>query len=157
MQPSKRTQRGFLTLGSAPWLIAAVCAVSAVMFLNLYRSTNNEFAKFRTDVESQMEIVRIENEQRLAAMADVAHHATESWESARAALDARPRIRVSNNCSAGGLSANATAAPGLDAATQAGTIDSRQCETYLNAGVEDAAQLMHLQQFLLDKHEASKQ
>jgi hypothetical protein len=150
------TQRGFLTLDSAPWLIAAVCAVTAVLFFQLYNGVTNEYAKFRTDVESQMEIVRIENEQRLAAMADVAHHATEGWESARAALAARPRIRVSNNCSAGGLSANATAAPGLDATAEAGTIDPAQCEAYLNAGIEDAAKLMHLQQWITDTHEASK-
>jgi hypothetical protein len=150
-----RTQRGFLTLGSAPWLIAAVCAVSAVMFLNLYRSTTHEFAKFRTDVEAQMESVRVENEQKLAAMEQVARTAESGWMSARTALANRP-VRVRDNCGTGGLSPLPTSAQGLDATASLGTIDSGQCETYLNAGIEDAAKLMHLQQWITDTHEASK-
>ena len=114
-----------------------------------------KYYEYRTAVESQMESVRVENAQKLAAMEQVARTAESGWESARTALANRP-VRVRDNCGAGGLSALPTSAQGLDATASLGTIDSGQCETYLNAGIEDAAKLMHLQQWITDTHEASK-
>jgi hypothetical protein len=134
----------------------AVLASLALIFYNLYLGAKDELSNYRAAVESEMEAVRLENAERLRAMAETAHHAAEGWESARAALADRPRIRVQHNCSQGGLSTNATAAPGLNATTEALTLSSDQCAAYLEDGISDAAQLAHLQQFLLDQHEASK-
>jgi hypothetical protein len=158
MQPSKRTQRGFLTLGTAPWLIAAVCAVTTVMFFNLYRSTTHEFSKFRADVASAQEQVRLDNERQVQAVTKAARQVADDYAKARAALAAGPRvIRVRDACSGTGiLPGVSTASPGIDATAEAGTIDPAQCETYLNAGIADANQLMWLIEWVQRTHEASK-
>jgi hypothetical protein len=63
----------------------------------------------------------------------------------------------SKACSGTGiLPTYGTAAPGLDAAAETRTIDPAQCETYLNAGIADATQLMWLIDWVQRTHEASK-
>jgi hypothetical protein len=114
-----------------------------------------KYHEYRAAVEQEMESVRVENEQKLSAMEQVARTAESGWMSARTALANRP-VRVRDNCGSGGLSPNITASSGLNATTETLTISSDQCAAYLQDGISDAAQLVHLQRFILDQHEASK-
>ena len=135
--------------------VGLACLTGGIGYIKGRESGLEKYYEYRTAVESQMESVRAENEQKLAAMEQVARTAESGWNSARTALANRP-VRVRDNCGAGGLSPLPTSAQGLDATASLGTIDPGQCETYLNAGIEDAAKLMHLQQWITDTHEASK-
>jgi hypothetical protein len=135
--------------------VGLACLTGGIGYIKGRESGLEKYHEYRAAVESEMESVRVENEQKLAAMEQVARTAESGWNSARTALANRP-VRVRDNCGAGGLSALPTSAQGLDATASLGAIDSGQCETYLNAGIEDAAKLMHLQQWITDTHEASK-
>jgi hypothetical protein len=97
-------------------------------------------------------------------MAETAHHAAEGWESARADLAARPvRVRVQyNNCSTGGLPPTPVTpgkpdaeAPQLRPNTEI-SLTIQECENRVANAVVDAAQLVHLQHFLINQHEAGK-
>jgi hypothetical protein len=134
-------------------------SISNVVFIGLYRGITDEYSSFKSTVEKESELLRLDNERKLQAVADVARQVDADYAKARAALAAGPRIvRVRDTCSGTGiLPGVSTASPGIDATAEAGTIDPRQCETYLNAGIADAAQLMFLQQWATQIHEASKQ
>jgi hypothetical protein len=114
---------------------------------------------FKSTVEKESELLRLENERQVQAVTEAARQVADDYAKARAALAAGPRVvRVRDTCSGSGiLPGVSTASPGIDATTEAGTIDPAQCETYLNAGIADAAQLMFLQQWATQIHEASKQ
>ena len=136
--------------------VGLACLTCGIGYIKGRESGLEKYYEYRTAVESQMESVRVENEQKLAAMEQVARTAESGWNSARTALANRP-VRVRDTCSGAGILPTVpTAASGIDATASIGTIDSGQCETYLNAGIEDAAKLMHLQQWITDTHEASK-
>jgi hypothetical protein len=161
-----RRSKGFLTLGSAPWLIAAVCAVTTVMFFNLYNGVTHEYSKFRADVASAQEQVRLDNERQVQAVTKAARQVADDYSKARAALAAGPRVvRVRDACSGSGIlpgvSANATSTEGLHV-PQSGlgaerSITGDECEIRLNWAVEDAATIEWMKAWVERTHEASKQ
>ena len=161
MQPSKRTQRGFV-IPSPTMIMAAVIiglSISNVIFVSLYRSTANEYSDFKTRVASESELLRSENERKLQEVTAVHRQVEHDYAQARAALAAGPRVvRVqSKSCSGTGiLPTHGTAAPGLDATAETRTISAEQCEAYLQSGIEDATQLMWLIDWVQRTHEASK-
>ena len=116
-----------------------------------------KYYAFKADVESAQEQIRIDNEAKLKAMANVAGHAAEGWNAALRELDRIGRVvRVQPRRCEGILPTDPTAPPGIDATAETRTISAEQCEAYLTDGIHDAAQLLHLQKFLIDQHEASK-
>ena len=153
-------QRGFV-LPSPTMLMAAVIialSISNVVFVTLYRSIVNEYSNFKSTVEKESELLRLDNERKLAEINAVTRQVESDYAKARAALAAGPRVvRVRSACSGTGILPTLTSpAQGLDATAETRTIDPAQCETYLNAGIADATQLIWLQKFILDAHEASK-
>ena len=153
-------QRGFV-LPSPTMLMAAVIiglSISNLLFFNLYRSTANEYAQFQADVSAAQEAIRLDNERKLQALAETNRQVADDYAKARAALVAGPRVvRVRDTCSGSGILPGVSdAAIKPDATAEAGTIDPAQCETYLNAGIADATQLIWLQQWVTQTHEASK-
>jgi hypothetical protein len=141
-----------------PWIIAITATLTALLFLNLYSGVKDEYSNFKSAVAKESELLRLDNERKLAEINAVTRQVESDYAKARAAMAAGPRVvRVRDTCSGTGiLPANGTAATGIDATPSTGTIDPAQCETYLNAGIADATQLMWLQKFILDAHEASK-
>jgi hypothetical protein len=116
------------------------------------------YHEYRTDVESQMESVRAENEQKLAAMEQVARTAESGWMSARTALANRP-VRVRDNCGAGempGLSATSTVTSGLQASSGESWITTTQCEQIANDSTLDREWIEIVKKLTNDLHEASK-
>jgi len=123
-----------------------------------------QYYQFRANVESQMEALRSENAERVAAMADTAKHAADGWEAARAELARRPTvIRVQPSSCPGempGLSAASTSVAGLQASESglgaARTITVEECEARVNGSISDAIWIETVKQLTSDWHEASK-
>ena len=137
--------------------IAAV-AIAAFSYSKGYGHANDKHLVFAADVRAQQDLLRAEHARKLQAVTDVARQVDADYAKARAALADRPRIvRVRESCSGTGILPGVSAAAlKFDATAEAGTIDPAQCETYLHAGIADAAQLMWLQQWVTQTHEASK-
>jgi hypothetical protein len=151
------SQRGFLTLGTAPWLIAAVCAVTAVLFFNLYQGKVDEFANYKSAVESAQEQVRLENERKVADLVAVNTRLDAGWSDALDDLRSVSAIRVRKpNCSTGALPDVPAAPSEPDAATAEREIGAEQCEAIANNAVTDAAHVMWLQHFINEQHKATK-
>ena len=147
-------QQGFITPFASPTLIMAgviiALSLSNVILFKLYRSTADEYAQYKAEVlANQMAILReIEQKQKDADAALLA--VSESWKRALDHAGRNPVVRVlPANCNSGtgtqapgtGLKPDATAVAGLSSTT----VDASQCETLINAGVRDAAQVLHLQ------------
>jgi hypothetical protein len=137
--------------------IAAV-AIAAFSYSKGYDHANDKYLVFAADVRAQQELLRAEHARKLQAVTAVHRQVEHEYAQARAALAAGPRVvRVRDTCSGSGILPGVSdAAKGLDATAEAGAIDPAQCETYLNAGIADATQLIWLQRFIIDAHEASK-
>jgi len=153
-------QRGFV-LPSPTMLMAAVIiglSISNLLFFNLYRSTEHEYSDFKTRVASESELLRSENERKLQEVTAVHRQVEHDYAKARAALATGPRVvRVRESCSGTGILPTLTSpAQGLDATTEVGTVSAEQCEAIANDGIADATQLMWLQQWVTQTHEASK-
>ena len=144
--------------------VGLACVAGGVGYIKGRESGLEKFYEYRTAVESQMEAVRVENAERLAAMAETARQDAEGWAAARRDLAARPvRVRVQyNNCSTGGLSPTPVTPGKPDAETPQLRPDTEisltvsECEDKVANAVVDAAQLVHLQHFLINQHEAGK-
>lgn len=140
-----------------PYKLAIVGVALVGTFFLGYTKGLEKYHEYRANVASEMELLKLDNQRKLEAMQAVADKAGTDYRLARAEFDRLGRvIRVQPTTCQGLLPTAPTAASGLDATAEARTIDPAQCEAYLNAGIEDAAKLMHLQQFLIDQHEAAK-
>jgi len=145
-------QRGFV-LPSPTMLMAAVIiglSISNVILFKLYRSEVNEYAQFKAEVHANQVAILRENEQKQAAADAALLAVSESWKRALDHSRRNPPVRVlHSNCDSGtgtqvtgtGLKPDATAVAGLSSAT----VDASRCEELINAGVRDAAQVLHLQ------------
>jgi len=112
----------------------------------------------KSSVEKESELLRLDNERKLQALSEVNRQVADDYAKARAALAAGHRVvRVRESCSGTGILPTAAApAQGLDAAAEARTITAEQCEAYLNDGLQDAQQLMWLQDWAIKTHEVSE-
>jgi hypothetical protein len=142
--------------------VAILLASHGYVYFKGRESGLEKYHEYRTAVESEMESVRAENAQKLAAMEQVARTAESGWESARTALANRP-VRVRDNCGAGGLSALPQATGVVEGlqASQSGlgsirTITVEECETRINGSLTDAVWIETVKKLTDDLHEASK-
>lgn len=155
----KRTQRGFVipSIEMIAFGAAAVFAVTTFLFYSLYSGAVDEYLAYRTQVEAQSEAVRLENERKLRALAEANRQLDSDFAAARRELDRRGRvIRVQPNRCEGILPTVPTAVEGLNATAEARTVSAEQCEALLNDGIADAQQVMFLQRWILDAHEATR-
>lgn len=156
-------QGGFIIPSPSMLMGGAILALSITTFLfwNLYRSTANDFANYRAQVETINEQIRVDTERKLAELADLQQRTEQNWRIALDALKSRP-IRVRNNCGSGALptvpnAAGEIAGPPIELRPDStGSITVEQCEQVANNAANDAAQVIHLQSWILQQHEATK-
>ena len=134
-----------------PMAIVALTLVAA-LFFTLYRSTANEYAQFRANVEAQTEALRVESERVRVATEKINQDTASGWAAAVAVLKRnRGAIRVSADCNSSGLRPLPGPASGLNGTgaqlqtDSAGSITAEQCEAIANNAVIDAATLTYLQ------------
>jgi hypothetical protein len=139
--------------------VVTALAMSNAVFVYLYRSTVNEYSHFKSAVEAESEALRLENERKLQALVDANRQVADDYAKARAALAARkPVVRVQREtCSDTGILPTVpVAVEGLDATTEVGTVSTEQCEAIANDGIQDAQQLIWLQHWITQQHEAGR-
>jgi hypothetical protein len=151
-------QRGFI-LPSPTMIMAGVIlalSISNVIFVNLYRSTADEYAQFKADVSAQQVALAREAERAKAEServnADTVAGLRASLERLRAGAG-RITVRVPTDCNPASLRPVSTAAEGLDAATTERVVSAQQCEAIANNAVFDASQMMWLQDWVRKQHE----
>lgn len=145
-------QRGFV-LPSPTLIMAGVIitlSLSNVILFKLYRSTADDYSTFKAEVLANQVAILRENEQKQAAADAALLAVSESWKRALDHSRRNPPVRVlHSNCDSGtsaqatgtGLKPDATAVAGLSSTA----VDASRCEELINAGVRDAAQVLHLQ------------
>ena len=160
-----RPNRGFI-LPSPLMLVGGVAlafGITTLMFWRLYSGTLSEYQTFRAGVEQAQEQIEIDNRRKLDRMAEAHERSKQGWESALAVLAAKrsaAHIRVQPDSDKGRVS-SIPAAPGKsNAATPElrpdPSISVAECEVRVNNAVQDAAQVVHLQAFIIKQREASK-
>jgi hypothetical protein len=156
-------QRGFIFTPLSPLTTGLAVAIAALLLTNfitysLYKSEVAEYAQFKAEILTQQEQIRIDNERKLAKLADINHQAVIGWKSALDALGKRGSIRVQPVCRQGSL-------PTVPAATSrvadapkepAADITVAQCESIANNAVEDTLKLVMLQEWIHKAREATK-
>ena len=160
-----RPNRGFI-LPSPLMLVGGVAlafGITTLMFWRLYSGTLSEYQTFRAGVEQAQEQNEIEYRRKLDRMAEEYARTQESWQSALAVLAAKrsaAHIRVQPDSDKGRVSAVSITAGKSDAATPElladPSISVAECEVRVNNAVQDAAQVVHLQDFIVKQREASK-
>lgn len=149
-------QRGFVIppfllspTGIMAVLIVAL-SLSNVIFISLYRSTTNEYAKFQADVLATNEQIGIDNERKQTEAERAVLDVSVSWKRALDYSRRNPVVRVLQpHCDSGtsaqatgtGLKPDGTAVAGLSSTA----VNAPRCEELINRGVQDAAQVLHLQ------------
>ena len=139
--------------------VGLACLAGGIGYIKGKESGLERYYDYKSSVEATMEVIRLENEQRVQAMADVAHDATERWEAARIALARNPVVRVRPHSCPGempSLSATPTVAEGLQASSGESWITATQCEQIANDSTLDREWIETVKQLTDDWHEASK-
>lgn len=145
-------QHGFV-LPSPTMIMAGVTAALAIacfILFNLYRSTADEYAQFKAEVHANQVAILREIERKQAEAEANVLAVSLSWKRVVDHASRNPAVRVLQpNCNQGtgaqapgiGLKPEATASAGLSSTT----VDASRCEELINAGVRDAAMVLHLQ------------
>lgn len=162
MQPSKRTQRGFV-LPSHTLIMAGVIvalSLSNVLFINLWQGAKDDHALYAAQVEAASESIRADNERKIREAAEATRQVEEQYADSRRRLAALGRtVRVQANRCEGtmpdisestGQSDVATTEQGLDSAI---VLTVKQCEERVENAVMDATQLLWLQQWVKEVSE----
>jgi predicted nucleic acid-binding protein len=162
-----RTMGGYF-IPSPTMLMAAVIialCISNVILHQLYRSAVDDLSTFKSAVEAQSELLRIENAEKLQASLDVNRQINADYAKARAALAGRPRVvRVRDTCSGTGILPTVSSNAGLTAqlpveepfAGAERVITVEECETRLGYAIEDAVTIEWMKSWAQQQHEASK-
>jgi hypothetical protein len=140
-------------------------SISNIVFIGLYRGITDEYSSFKSTVEKESELLRLDNERQVQAVTEAARQLDAEYAAVRKRLNDMGRVvRVRDTCSGTGempgLSANATSVEGLHV-PQSGlgaerVIAVEECETRLNWSVEDAATIEWMKAWAERTHEASK-
>jgi hypothetical protein len=154
-------QRGFI-LPNPYFLLAAGITLAVSFGAGYWRGWSSGMEKyyaFKSDVETQQEAVRMENDRKLAAMAVVQRRTEDGWRTAIDELQ-RNRIRVQPVRCPGVMPTIPAAVERPDAApVESGlgsTISVTECEGRVNNAANDAAHVIWLQHWIKQQHEASK-
>ena len=150
-------QGGFIIPSPTMLMGGAILALSITTFLfwNLYRSTANEYATYKAEVEAINEQIRVDTERKLAELADLQQRTEQNWRVALDALKSRP-IRVRNDGCKGEMPSISVTPTGTNEAPAQLVISTGECEAVANNAVFDAAQVLHLQAFIRKQHEVTK-
>lgn len=159
-------QRGFILPGlpNPYFLLAAGIAIAVSFGAGYWRGWSSgmeKYYEFEGRVKAENEQIRIDNERKLAAMGLVQRRTEDGWRTALAELQ-RNRIRVQPiRCQGAVPGVPAPAGRPDEAAAElrpdpAISITVDQCEARVNAAANDAAQVVWIQQWIKDRHEASK-
>lgn len=154
-------QRGFIL--PSPFLISLAAAgfllLTTILFYNLWQGSKDELNNFKSSVETQTKLLRAEAERAKAQSEKLSAEANANWLAAR---DVKPRvIRVRpDNCSTGAVRTIPATTAKPDAAPieqeSSSTVNVARCEEIANSAIVDAAQLIHLQQWIKDQHEVKR-
>ena len=146
------------------WLGAGVAlfATTTALFLNLYKGAVDELYQFRHEVEAAQKVVRNETDRKLAAAVATNNRLAADYGAAVDALRRRPAVRVLKGyCDSHPGTAVSTAPAVVDGKAEELRPDSTvvaadQCESRLNAAVDDALQVVYLQDWIKSQHEVTK-
>lgn len=161
----RRAVRGFISMN--PYALAAILAALAGSHIYAYflgRDHGNEkYLAYKSQVEAQQALLAEEAKRREEEQIRIHRDTADAWASALDHARRSPRlvtVRVPADCSASFVPALPSAGLRPDgAAPQPGlgaVVDASECEARLNNAVIDAAQVIHLQNFIQLQHEASK-
>ena len=160
-------QRGFALTSPTMLLFAIVTALamSNAAFVYLYRSAVDDLSSFKSTVEKEGELLRIENERKLQEVAEVNRQVNDDYAKARAALAGRPRVvRVRESCSGTGILPTVSSNAGITANlpveeprfSAEHVITVEECETRLGYAIEDAVTIEWMKDWAAQVYEASK-
>lgn len=159
----RRAMRGFMNLTTLSAIAVALLTLSNLFFFNLWIGAKDDLTTYRASVaqaqaqaESDAEVQRLEQQRVLADTANGWAAAVDYWRK-------HPVVRVlpAADChlpQAGTVPATPAepdARPpeyGLDPIV----LTAEQCEARINNAILDAAQVKHLQSWIIQQHEASK-
>ena len=140
--------------------VALAFGISTIMFWRLYAATNNEYQAFRANVEQAQKQIEDDNRRTMARLAEEFKKTEQGWKRTIDLVNRSPRIRVQSCSNQGGMSPVSTATRlSPSAPTQLRFdpgISVAECEKRVNNAVQDAAQVVHLQSWILNTREASK-
>ena len=147
-------QRGFVLPSPSIVMAAFIVAlsISNIVFIKLYANEVSDYAEYRTNVETQMELLRIERDKKQSEAKRTIADVSRSWASAldHVRRNANRVVRVQQpKCDSGSGTEAPRPVEGTDATASTGlpstTVDASRCEELINLGVRDAAQVLHLQ------------
>lgn len=129
-----------------PYKLAGFAVAAVVIFFLGRENGLSKYYDFKSWVEAEQARAKAESDR-------VTSETAQGWAAAVDWHRRNPRIvRVRDNCEV-----QVPGAPtGTDEAAASGTINSEQAETYLNQGILDAAQLLHLQDWIRKQQEVTK-
>ena len=135
-----------------PYKLAIVGAALIGTFFLGREHGLSKYYDYRATVAAEMETLRIENERKREEADANVLAVSESWKRALDHAARNPVVRVQPHSCPGvgsqatgtGLKPDATTGLGLPSAI----VDASQCETLINAGVRDASQVLHLQEYI---------
>ena len=152
-------QRGFV-MPSPLMLVGGVAlafGISTLLFWRLYNGAIDDLATYRAQVEAAQEQVRLENERKHQELMAVNVRLESGWSNALDELRARPAlIRVRPNSCPGAVPSVPTPTAVPNEAAPVDTISAEQCAAFLHDGIQDAAQVMWLQDWIKQAVEATK-
>lgn len=162
---TQMTERGFV-LPSPMMLLGGVAlafSLSTLMFYRLYQGAVDDFAHFQAAVEAEQNALKAENDARHAAMVAAAANLARGWDDALRNSRSKPSsVRVQSDCGAREMQAlpapprKPDGSPAELRLNAERTITTSECETRLNKSFEASAQVLWLQQWAKDQHNASK-
>lgn len=161
MTKPRNSQCGFVLPSPSAVMVGVIIALSLsnVVLFKIHRSTVNEFATFRADVLAQQQALAAEAAREKEESDRITRESNAGW---AAAVDYwRSRggvtVRVPTRGGPAAVRPVPAATEGVDAPpAQQGpgtVIDVAECQDRLNSAVQDAAQLMWLQDWTEKQHE----
>lgn len=136
-----------------------VLMLTNLITYNLWQGAADDFSNFKSSVETQTKLLRAEADRAKAESEKLSVEADAAWRIARDNKSRTIRVRP-DNCGAGAMRTVSTPAAKPDAAPieqeSSSTVDVARCEEIANSAIVDAAQLIHLQQWIKDQHEVNR-
>lgn len=161
-------QRGFVIpsfLLSPTGVMAAtiiLLSVSNVLFFKLWRDEIHEYVQYKADVSAQQQILKDQTDRARSESERVATETAAGWSAAMDYLRRHPvTVRVPTDCNSSGLrpipgTTGQFTQPRIEEPGPRTEIDIAECESRINAAVEDAAWIEHVKAWVKQQHEIQR-